>query len=1055
MAIETSIVDRIRLFGASIVVGATGLGKSSVARAVARRLADEFVMVDFRAADAQETRGRLDAMVSRIGGLRAPVVILEDLNQFSDPLVAPSMARVFAALRRRDRAAIVTCYFSPTQKALSNVGFDAGSPVACPYFTEEETAELVTLHGGDPNLWGRLAYVAGAFGHPQLVHAFIAGMGARGWPRNEVPDIVGCGFSSGDVEAEREAARRALISVLSENARSLLYRLSLTIGRFDRAMAITIANAPPPIAQAGECVDALIGPWLETVGRDTYRVSPLAARSGNEALSPVEQASIHNVIATQFMVRGTISGSDADVIMMHAILGKNDRVLLMLTHSILISDERTVGLLADNLTTFKLLRTDTPLYPANLRISGMLRLAQVKILVAARESERISECTSALFSETARQSDDELRQALRGMSFAVVLGTMGIANYLDNWLDLLQQFQAMTEADDLLGGLRHDFEEEIQRSSNLFGNLFAIGTAGISTVARLESIVDQLDDVEPTRRSLYLGAIGEVVPDYSVFVNGPWFLERQRDALNATDAAERYHRMAKRTAPWGVRPVTVQCWAARAIMLDEYAKDSDGALKVLNEAVLALGDDVLLSRARAKVYWRAHDHERSLQVLRKIADEIGRDNHIERAFALREAAISAAKCSEWALAETWFLESKRAAAESQLPDMTVMAIGLGADAAVAALQIEEVERSLKGLGDALTALASIDAGSSLRAMYCHQVVRHTVLWAQVCIDKSKVELDGAPIAIEPGCCSNPEPSKAVTERPLEPLDLVWYMLAGSEVTSGMNVGIADNLYDRLMGGPIPAMEIDLRARWVKRAIADLNAGGFARHLLGHVEAIAFLSQRGQQMKATFDALKPERGDIPAVPCSNLSVAPLSTVASDAVFAYAITAACKHSSEALSGLQAALKAEFGDDVAGAALARANATIELIPASSFDDALIDAVRWFKSGVLPAPIAYCLAGIRFFQQSSRSNFKSYLIPIIAGWQRSAWTRIVVSERFRLSRPMQTVPAVMAALSMTDDDERFLRILFLAAAGAAGLKLPQEMQARFETLAVTPAVG
>ncbi len=54
-----------------------------------------------------------------------------------------------------------------------------------------------------------------------------------------------------------------------------------------------------------------------------------------------------------------------------------------------------------------------------------------------------------------------------------------------------------------------------------------------------------------------------------------------------------------------------------------------------------------------------------------------------------------------------------------------------------------------------------------------------------------------------------------------------------------------------------------------------------------------------------------------------------------------------------------------------------------------------------------------------------------------------------------MQTVPAVMAALSMTDDDERFLRILFLAAAGAAGLKLPQEMQARFETLAVTPAVG
>lgn len=1054
--IEINIADRTRRFGTSIVVGASGVGKSSVARAVARSLADEFVMIDFRKADAEETRSRLDTMVSRIGGLRAPIVIFEDMNHFNDPLVAPSMARVFEALRRRDRAAIVTCYLSPTAKALSNAGLDASCPVECPYFTEEEAAELVTLHGGDPKLWGRLAYVAGAFGHPQLVHAFIAGMGARGWPRSEVRDIVGRGLSSGDIAAEREAARRTLVSVLPENARNLLYRLSLTIGRFDRAMALTIANAPPPIAQAGECMDALIGPWLETVGHDSYRVSPLAARSGQGTIPPVEQASIHSVIATQFMASGTINGGDADVIMMHAMLGKNERVLMMLAISILKSDGRTIGLLADVLSIFKLLRTDTPLYPHNLRISGMLRLAQFKILVAAQETDKIAECASALFSEAGQQTDDEMRRAFRMVAFTVVLGTMGIANYLDNWLNLLQQLQAITEADPFLSGLRADLEEKSQRLSNMFGMLFAIGSAGVSSVARLEGVINQLDEVEPTQRSLYLSAIGEVAPDYSVFINGAWCSEHRRDAVNAADAAERYRRMAIKTAPWGIRPVTIQCWVARAVMLDEYAKDSEGALKVLDEAVETLGDDVLLSRARAKIYWRAQDHERALPILRKIADEVGRDNHIERAFALREAAISAAKSGEWAQAETWFLESKGAAIQSQLPDMTVMAVGLGADAAAAALQIEEVERALRGLGEALIALGGIDPVSSLRAMYCHQVVRDTVLWAQAHIDKSKVKIDGAPIAIEPGCCSNPEPPMAVTERPFGPLDLVWYMLAGSEVTSGKNVGIADDLYARLTGGPIPVMEIDLRIRRVKRDITDLNAGGFVRHLWIHVEAIAHLSQQEQQMKATFDVLKPVRGDIPPVPRSDLSVPLISAIASDAVSAYAIAAACKHSAEALSDLEAALRVEFGSDVPGAALlARANATVQLPAASSFDEALIDAVRWFRSDAHATPKRYCSAAVRFLQQAGRSNFKSYLIPIIAAWQRNAWTRIVVSETFRLSRPLQTVPAVNAALSMPDDDERFLGTLILAAASAAGAMLPQMMQAEFEALAAMPAVG
>jgi hypothetical protein len=1054
--IEMGIVDRIQQFGACIVVGASGLGKSSVALSVARNLADAFLMIDFRKAGPEETRTRLGMLLSRVGGLSAQIIIFEDLNHFSDPLVSPSLGRVFEALRRRDRAIIVTSYLPPTAKTFSDVGLDARSLIDVPYFTEEEAKGLVVLYGGDPEVWSRLAYVAGAFGHPQLVNAFVAGASARGWPPSELREIVDRGLSSGDIDAEREAARRGLVSAIPEDARHLLYRLSLTVGHFNRAMALTIANAPPPIIQAGEWLDILIGPWLETVGRNKYRVSPLAAQSGHDIFSPDEQASIHNVIATQFVAGETINGSDVDVILLHAMLGKNEQILVSVANSILTADETIVVQFADNLATFRLLTTDKPLYRDNLTVSVLLRLAQFKILIKSRETETIESCVSALLSEVEDQPREEVRSHLKYMSLSVVLGTIGVGNYLRNWLDLLEQFQSLADSDADLRDLQDNFEKGGESPITLFGGLFAIGSVEISAVASLERIVDQLDALEPARRSLYLSALPEAAFDYGVFINGPWSLESARNAVDAVDAAERYRRMAIKTARWDMPSISVQCSIARAVMLDEYANDSEGALKVLDEADEVNGDNVLLLRARAKIYWRKQDHQRALPILRSIADRVGRNSHVERAFALREAAVSAAKSGEWGQSESWFLESRRAAAESDLPNMKIMAIGLCADAAVAALHVGGIDRALTGLSETLECLASVDPESTLRAFYCHQVVRHSVLWVQSYIEVIKVEIDGSPIEIEPGCCSNPDPPAAIASRPLGSIDLAWYMLAGTEVTSGKNVGIARALYDRLANGPIPVMEIDLRERRVRRDIVSLDASGFSQHLWNYVEGIAHLAQQSQQLRASFSPLNPARGKIPPLSRSTVSDPLIESMPNDAIFAYAITAACRHSSSALVDLAVKLGAEFGENFPAAQLLdRANAAVRMPSASSFDEALMDSVRWFRGTEHAQPEAYLLAGIRFFQQAGRSHFKRYLIAIVAFWQREAWTRIVVSETFRLSRPLRTVPEVKAALSNSEDDEHFLGALFLAAAEAVGVTLPGDLRAEFENLVAAGGVS
>ena len=205
-AVESAVADALQNFGVGVIVGGSGLGKSIVSRAVATARAGAFFIVDFRNTDANETRRRLDIFFARSGGLSSSTLILEDLNHIDDTPVAVSLARVIEALRRRDREVLITCNRKPALRGLAEVGLNQGCVVDCPYFSEEEAHALVLNYGGDPNRWGRLAYVTGYAGHPQLTHAFVIGIAARGWPVEEIEDIVSRGLSSDDTDAVRGAA---------------------------------------------------------------------------------------------------------------------------------------------------------------------------------------------------------------------------------------------------------------------------------------------------------------------------------------------------------------------------------------------------------------------------------------------------------------------------------------------------------------------------------------------------------------------------------------------------------------------------------------------------------------------------------------------------------------------------------------------------------------------------------------------------------------------------------------------------------------------------------
>ena len=1037
--VESQLANALATLGIAILVGGSGLGKSILSRAVAKARTNSSFIAECRNTHAGEARHRLDMVFGRIGGLPTSILILEDLNHFEDKRVILSLARVIEASRRRDREVLITCYRKPDMGALAEISLDQRCVVQCPYLSEEETWALVRNRGGDPKTWGRLAYLAGELGHPQLTHAFVSGVAARGWPIEEFDTAISRGLESQETVDTRSAVRRSLKSTLPEPTRDLLYRLSLTRGRFTRSLALAIGGLHPQISRPGECLDELIGPWIEGASSDLFRVSPLASNLGRDILLDQEQKQVHTVIATQTLKKGAIDAVDANNIIMHGIAGESAKSLLAIALSVLRDDlePHVLEMLSEHLLVLRLFRTDVPIYPPSLPVSVMLRMAQFRLTIAAGKTDRVPTVTATLFKEIEDIPEGESRDAAEARAMLTVLGTKGVANYLDDWLFLLLRLRDKIKVNEFLKSLR--------ANSNVLGLFFSIGSANLISVARLEHVIDKLDELDTGARSLLLEPIYTAYADYAVFLNSPW-LTGHREGFDARDAAVRYQRLAEKTRGWGNRLLTLQCSIAQATMLDEYENDKGAALEVLEEARRVVGDDLILSRAEAKVHWRHGDNAKALQIYHCIAEQVGGDNPVERAYALREAAISSAKCGEWPQAERWFLEAQHAAARAPGDCLRVMAIGLGADSAVAAVKTGLSCRGLERLARALAALKDVDPDSTLSGVYCHHAVRRAVVWIKSIIEDG--ESPDQPIDMEPGICSNPDPPPEIRDRPLTHTDTAWYILAETETTAGLDAQIRIALHDRLTQGPIPVMEASLRTRVLQMDIRRLNAGDFAAHLTPYIEVTTHLLKEPSLHQDDIDPLTPKRGQAPKLG----KWPPFDPVAEQAskqaIMAYGIYCAIEKQPAAMTDLEIALRQQFAGPFPGEAIFEYWNT-ESTTIEELEQTILDTIRKLVRHNHVDPFHFWAAGLYFFKWINQSNFKHFLTTLLATWLRTGWNRIVIEERFRLSLPLQTVPPIEDALTIPANDRRFIANILIAASGAVGASLGPVYRHALEAMA------
>jgi hypothetical protein len=113
------------------------------------------------------------------------------------------------------------------------------------------------------------------------------------------------------------------------------------------------------------------------------------------------------------------------------------------------------------------------------------------------------------------------------------------------------------------------------------------------------------------------------------------------------------------------------------------------------------------------------------------------------------------------------------------------------------------------------------------------------------------------------------------------------------------------------------------------------------------------------------------------------------------------------------------------------------------------VIEGIDQLRSGEFLTPREVWEIGLRFFEKIRQSQFRSALAPLLRDWLREQWKDIIANGSFRLSRPMQTVPAIEESLALDSKDEAFVASLLLTAAEAVGSPLAAAYEKQLREIA------
>jgi hypothetical protein len=828
--------------GVAYVYGSAGMGKTTL---VLQALDDKehILWASLRHRPTRDIAEVCRTLMERIfGGRGRPIIVLDDLNPTGDPrILEEDLGRLATAIRNLNGELIIISYRAAGPRLASILGLSSEAQIQVSGFAKEEVCEALMIEGCVEARAKALARVVWLHtsGHPQLVAARVSVLKANNFPKPSLDDVIERPKEIKDAQAEALAVVR---SILPENVRDLLYRLSLAIPPLRRSHALRIGAADPPISRTGEAFDQLVGPWLEQPIADHYQMSALVSGAAQQSLAPEEVKKLHGNIATALLAEGTLTPVEFAAVVTHAIAGEAEAQVAIASRAFLTAPKEVKQVLARSLPWVARagVESGTHLPLSNRATRQFFRLMQWDVagLSMPNDLQDLAKVMEAEFAPVSGRSIENLPRILYLSKLLLrwdhpIPPDKIVAYMLELWP--LSRWAAENDAKLDLGAAIGPMHPGIRRP--YLADLFVAALLPrVRTIGDIRILVSSLDALKDDDRRTLLNGFMTDDGELRILFNQPWLSIKKEDTAGFEEYVKILEEALSAGRRWKHRPWMRAVARTQSGVLDEMLHRRDDAERVVTVTATEIGSSPNLDDQLASIAFNHREDGKALEIWQRILPKWKSDKALhdtQPLYAARHAAMAAANLGDWKTAAKLFDQAIR---RSKNFGMRPWLVGLQADHGYAIWKSGDRKRAVKIFGEVVAQLEKLPNKPESFAEYAVQKLVGHVLAALAMPDKSLP----APL---PGMCSNLSPHEGIKEIPPGPSAYAWYLVYNLAKEAG-DSGLTTRYAKKFQGAPFSSLRAIFKLDLLRRRLASQNLKG----ILELATKIALEMEMGLQRK---------------------------------------------------------------------------------------------------------------------------------------------------------------------------------------------------------------
>lgn len=846
-SLVTQLHDHLETWGQLVLVGSSGMGKTTLTKLIANSQAPDHwrwvSLANRRPDEIAFALRNINALLDRDRAIRA--LVLDDLDL--RPEVVKSFEDTLIGLVCRLRHARGRLLISSQKESLAKHASDGWLPVSNSFrIPSLSSSELTSMarHLGCPDdarlkTWTDLVRLR-TRGHPLLARAVFVALRDKGWPALSEQTLTGL---PEQMEGHRADARQ-LLTLLPEPDRELAYRLSVTTRPFRRDHVLHIGAEPPGITAPGTSFDRLRGAWIDPLGGGYFRLSPLLEDAADQDYPAPRVRDFHLAVAKAMCDCEPRTHIEAGTAFRHAWAAREEEAIDGLMRNFMEQDRQDfIGIATQLIWFLAEAPTGEVLYPDHLSLSTGLRFLQAK--VALRTAPDLATGVFDAWHEEVFRLDPE-----PSLPNKYLLATHALAYYqADVPVErLFEYFRIMEEAQRTLPGFDSFTVPGMHRlDANLLADVTdLIAHLGIFLVprcenaARLDEIITALDHLDEPLRERILAALRRLPVETRALVEKAWVHEDDSQQPNWPHCLQVLQHVAECGQRWLWPELTAAAVRSRAMIYDENLHDPSAALAELDRAEREYSlPPPILAAQRASVLFHTGRHAEALagwELAFAHCPAPVEPHDCYTALFARLAGMAAAQIGDWQRSADWFRHGQA----SMLPGCDrPLDAGLLTDAGFSYWRANRPADCVKALADAWVVVDKLPSGkTNLRAFRARKALGHVLLWIRN--ELYEREHEDPRTEPQPGFASYPETQEFWRDEPEGDPEVLPMLLIGIAVRLGQDAGLLEWLSPRAQRAASSAVRTMFRQTLVHRAMRRCEVEELPR-LESELRAEAFLA----------------------------------------------------------------------------------------------------------------------------------------------------------------------------------------------------------------------